>query len=198
MDSLLLEDLQLCCTLLNFNNWCCCTTRDIFTDLAGGSIAFMPWYWLARCWTIHIHMHLRYNHFKHIHVHICACHGVWLVWCFIGGVWSISRIYDRMVWGTTNVFTLWWNCVLRAGWGRSLGAVATRVLQRITTAFLVLQAQSTGQYHGQVTGGRGHLLSMLPHRDKRKPFHFTLSVHLNLMNLYKMTKKPLACASHWQ
>ena len=51
--------------------------------------------------------------------------------------------------------------VLGAGGGGGLRAVATGVLQRVPAALLVLQAQPSGQDHGQVAGGGGHLLSVL-------------------------------------
>ncbi|TNN58203.1 hypothetical protein EYF80_031563 [Liparis tanakae] len=38
---------------------------------------------------------------------------------------------------------------------------ATGVLQGVSVAFLLLHTQSSGQHHGQVTGGRRHLLSVL-------------------------------------
>lgn len=57
--------------------------------------------------------------------------------------------------------TLGGDGVLGAGGRGGLCAVAARVLQGVPAALLVLQAQAAGQHHGQVTGRRGHLLTVL-------------------------------------
>lgn len=72
-----------------------------------------------------------------------------------------SKCHFRWSQVTPGGSTLGRDGVLRAGRGGGLRAVATGVLQRVPAALLVLQAQPTGQDHGQVAGGRGHLLPML-------------------------------------
>lgn len=67
--------------------------------------------------------------------------------------------------GCRGAGTLGRDRVLGAGGGGGLCAVAAGVLQRVPAALLVLQAQPPGQDHGQVAGGRGHLLPMLRRQE---------------------------------
>ena len=58
--------------------------------------------------------------------------------------------------------------VLGAGGGVGLGAVATGVLQGVPAALLLVHAQAPGQHHGQVAGGRGHVVSVLGEGEQRQ------------------------------
>ena len=82
-------------------------------------------------------------------------------------------VYVRVCVSVCVCVTLGGDGILGAGGGAGLGAVPTGILQRVSAALLLLHAQAPGQDHGQVTGCRGHLLTMLGHT----PGHAQNSTH---------------------